>query len=276
MLISQSALTVTVQQLEEIVGIALFNRTTRRVVLTEAGSAFLPGARSLLQDLRLILGELETFVNLDRGCVRMAALPSISAEWLPAAVSRFSQNHPKIDFEIYTEDSRTIFDKLLNREIDFGVVGQIFPNPEISSRKIASQPVALICAPDHPLAKRGSAVKWMELAGLDFIHAGNNDSIGSVLEELPILKETFLKTRYKSNKANIVAALVREGVGVTAVTPVVIPREIRAELVVLPLVDPEVSRNIYLVRRHDVSQLPVTKEFITYLVEQVSTARMPQ
>ncbi|WP_164742994.1 LysR family transcriptional regulator [Mesorhizobium sp. Z1-4] len=273
LLVSQSALTVTIRQLEEIVGIRLFDRTTRRVSVTEAGAAFLPGARRLLQDLRSVLGELETFVSLDRGCVRMAALPSIAAEWLPSAVSRFSRNYPKIDFEFHSDDSQGIYRQLLDREIDFGLAGQVLPHPEISHQKVVSQPVALVTWPKHPFAQRAQPVRWTELKGATFIHAGNSDSIRAVVEEHPELQETFSNTRYKTNKANIVAALVREQLGVTAVTPVVIPKEIRDDLAVLPLIEPEIIRNVYVVKRYDTSLLPVTHEFMGFIVEQMQQAR---
>lgn len=260
--ISQSALTVSVRQLEDDVGLTLFHRTTRRVTLTEAGVEFFPTARRLLRDFHAAIADMQAMVHLRRGRVGVAALPSVSAEWLPAIVAQFSRDYPGIDVEVISENSHGIHRRVASKEIDFGIVGQILPDADISHQKVVSQPVALVCPPDHPLAGKPDPVCWADLKGSVFIHAGNDDCIRAVLEKVPALSDTLLETRYRANKADIVAAMVREGIGVTAVTPVILPRDIRRQLVVRPLRKPDMARTIYLIRRRGRVLSPAAELFM--------------
>lgn len=268
--VSQSALTVSVRQLEENVGLALFNRTTRRVVLTDAGMEFFPTAKRLLRDFQAALADMQALVNLRRGRVGVAALPSVSAEWLPAIVAHFSREHPDISVEVISENSHGIHRRVASKEADFGFVGQILPDAEISHRKIIVQSVALVCPPDHPLAKMPDPVRWVDIKGSIFIHAGNDDCIHAVLQKVPELSRTLMETCYRANKADVVAAMVREGIGVTAVSPMVLPRDVRQQLVIRALHEPDITRTIYLIRRRGRALSPAAEHFLKHALAAIS------
>lgn len=269
--VSQSALTVSIQQLEASIGLALFNRTTRRVTLTEAGTELLPTAERLLRDFQTAVADMQAIVDFRRGRVGVAALPSICAEWLPPIVGRFARDYPNIHVEVISGNSHSVYRRVANKEVDFGFAGQILANGEIWHQKVATQPVELVCPPEHPLASLPEPVRWCDLKGSTFISAGNDDALNRVIADHPELSETLRDTRYRTNKAEIVAAMVKENIGVTAVSPMILPEGIRKHLVTRKLSEPEVTRKIYLIRRHGRTLSPTAQFFLGESLKVVRT-----
>ena len=93
--ISQPTLTRTIQRAEEVLGAALFTRTTRQVAITAAGREFLPLAERLLSDLGLGLRNIRELATVERGRIVIATLMSAAHGVLPTALgrSRFRQQH---------------------------------------------------------------------------------------------------------------------------------------------------------------------------------------
>jgi DNA-binding transcriptional LysR family regulator len=133
--LSQPALTICIRQLEECLGLAVFNRTTRRVSLTFAGQEFLPTARRLLSEFEAALSNMQAHADSQRGRVAVAALPSVAAEWLPSTVSHFARTYPQVSIEITAEDSRGVYRCVRENEVNFGFAGQLNPAPDMSIRR---------------------------------------------------------------------------------------------------------------------------------------------
>src|SRR5690606_32772602 len=91
--LSQPAFSALIQALESALGARLFDRSTRRVVLTKEGELFEPLARGLLADMGHAIAHIESYAELRRGRVHIAALPSLSAGWLPRVLGEFHAAH---------------------------------------------------------------------------------------------------------------------------------------------------------------------------------------
>lgn len=247
--LSQPALTICIRQLEECLGLAVFNRTTRKVLLTFAGREFLPTARRLLSEFEAALTNMQAHADSQRGRVSVASLPSVAAEWLPPTVSHFARTYPQVSVEITVEDSPGVYRRVRENEVNFGFVGQLKPTPDLSVRKLQSEVIGLVCRPDHPLAKRRAPLTWSDLEGCNVLDSGNDDCIRTVLAEHPQLTHTLTSSLYRTNKAAILLAMVEEGIGVTAMPLMAVPREYRSIMTFRPLHEPAVERTVYLVQR---------------------------
>ncbi|MGH6859103.1 MAG: LysR family transcriptional regulator, partial [Phyllobacterium sp.] len=94
--LSQPAISRAIARIEERVGTKLLDRDSRNVALTPQGSAFVPLAARLINDLEASLDELGAFLGAERGRVTVAALPSIAVSVLPAALAHFKKSNPGI------------------------------------------------------------------------------------------------------------------------------------------------------------------------------------
>lgn len=263
--LSQPALTACIRQLEENLGVPVFARTTRRVSLTTAGEDFRPVAQRLLRDFDGALATLKAHAGAQRGTVSIAALPSIAAEWLPPVIASFAREYPAIGINLVSESSPGIVQLLRAGEVNLGFVGMSFEEPDLLSSELTAEPIQLVCRPDHVLASAPRPVRWIDLLGHDFLDPHNNDCMRMVLKEVPELAQTLAGARHRTNKVAVLVALLLEGMGVTALPRLAVPRKHRAQLVFCPLSDPIIYRRIFLLRRREHSPAPAEQRFLDQL-----------
>ena len=94
--LTQPALTVQIRQLEQALGVKLFDRSTRAVELTRTGRELLPVLERLLGEFDAVVVSTREMATMRYGTVRIAALPSVAATVLPPLIARFKQRHPHI------------------------------------------------------------------------------------------------------------------------------------------------------------------------------------
>ncbi|UYO01377.1 MAG: pca operon transcription factor PcaQ [Devosia sp.] len=149
--ISQPAATKTVQELEEVLGGSLFDRSRRRLSLTPFGEIFYRYASTSIAALRQGIdaarGAQETTL------VKIGALPSVSARILPEAVRRFTLSEPGIKSRIITGPNNYLLAQLRSGDVDL-VIGRM-AEPELmlglSFEHLYSEQVVIAVRPDHPL-----------------------------------------------------------------------------------------------------------------------------
>jgi DNA-binding transcriptional LysR family regulator len=98
--LSQPALTIQINQFEEELGVKLFDRTTRRVLLTDNGAEFLPTAERLLDDVETAIAQVRDVAARRRGRVGVATLPSIAMKLMPAMVAEFRSTYPGVSVHL--------------------------------------------------------------------------------------------------------------------------------------------------------------------------------
>lgn len=162
---SQPALSQHIRELEGELGVRLFDRLTRGVILTEAGRLLEERAKRVfatLTDVRDVLGELE---GLQRGSLLVGASTTPGIYVLPAIIGAFRRRHPGIDLQLRIANSRAIEDAIRAHEVDLGVVGGhgLAPGEECLAAGLADE-LVLIVSPRHRWAGRREVVP-AQLAG---------------------------------------------------------------------------------------------------------------
>src|SRR3990170_385205 len=94
--LSQPALTVQIRQLEEAVGVRLFDRSTRRVMLTSIGKELATTLERVLQEIDAVMVNTKELASHIKGTITIGALPSISSKLLPATILEFQKQYPGI------------------------------------------------------------------------------------------------------------------------------------------------------------------------------------
>ena len=149
---AQPPLSVAIRQLEQELGTDLFLRTTREVQLTDAGQAFLDGARRTLTELEHAESDAKRTAAGELGRLSVAFSWSARFEILPELGQAFRTNHP--DVELRTEQmwNAKMPQALLSGEIDVAI--SLCPErvSECSYLTIRREPVAVVLAEAHPLA----------------------------------------------------------------------------------------------------------------------------
>jgi DNA-binding transcriptional LysR family regulator len=169
--IVQSAVSATIKSLERELGAALLDRNSKRVLLTDAGTALLPAARAALGAVREAADAVAEVQGGLRGTLRLGTLTSVSIIDLPALLGAFHRQYPGVLLQTTAAPSGTqgLVDALLERRLDLAFVSWPGPPPAgVTLTGLASSVLDLVVPAGHPLAGRAS-VRIGELAGLDFV-----------------------------------------------------------------------------------------------------------
>lgn len=149
-----SALTKAVAQLEAELGTRLFDRTTRRMALTEAGRIYLEGARQALMQLQLATEGVEQLQHELRGGLRITAPPSFAPAFLNEVCCRFLSAHPQVQLEVNLSD---IFEDPVDGGYDLALRDGPIDLPGVIAQPIVENRV-LLCASPTYLARKGADV----------------------------------------------------------------------------------------------------------------------
>ncbi len=152
--LTQSALTQSIQKLEEFYGVKLFIRDRRQVTPTPFGEIIVQHARQALQSIATADREIELMRNFETGHLMVAVDPLLSGSILAPALSKMLAAHPQLRFSVMTGDWPSQKSALLEREIDLylGFRKAGADDPRIKQIVMSLPPPILVCSPTHELA----------------------------------------------------------------------------------------------------------------------------
>lgn len=169
LMISQSGLSASVRALERELGAALFVRSTRSVELTAPGRALLDEARRALGSVRAAKDAVAAVQGLLRGTLSLGSEQCVAGVDVPAVLARFRTLHPQVEIRLLQADSTTLVDEVAAGRLDLALVApSAEPPANVRLRPLTSEPLVLLCHPDHRLADAGQ-VAWAELGGEPFV-----------------------------------------------------------------------------------------------------------
>lgn len=148
--IAQPALSMAVTRLEEELGVTLFNRTTRKVILTAEGEQFLPRIASALREMDVARQELRDMADLKRGEVRLGIPPMFGLHYVPGLMNAFRKSYPGIAMTVFEGSAEDIGHRLEQREIDLALLESRRVPPDKESILLGSDEMLACMHPDHP------------------------------------------------------------------------------------------------------------------------------
>lgn len=211
--IAQPALSAMIAKLEADLGVPLFNRTGRNIVLNEYGKTFLKRANRILKEVDEGRQEISDLSGSEMGSVSFATT-SLNKEF-GNLIGNFASLHPKVNFHItQLGDDREKLHLLDIDEIDFAFINTIDEQPNISTMKLAEEDIYLAVPPSHALANYRT-VSFQNLKDEAFIRLKANYSQQEFCEEL-CKKNGFVPNIIcECSEFTAVINLVEAGLGVS-------------------------------------------------------------
>lgn len=211
--VSQPTLTLLIQQLETAVGAPLISRTTRSVSLTEMGDTLLPTAREISGDLESAIMSIRDLVELRRGRLTIAALPSLAANIMPRAIRVFLDRYPEIKLRLLDVITDDLVNAVLTGEADFGI--GYLPNEErgISLEPLIEDEILILVPKGHRLAKR-SELPWRRLTKEPLIALPVETSVRKLIDNELAKGGHRLKPIMEPTHMSTIVSLVAQGVAV--------------------------------------------------------------
>src|SRR6185369_9177981 len=134
------------------------------------------------------LGAAKTHIDdlngLAAGKLAIGASVTIGAYILPDKLVQFRLRHPAIDIKVETAFSRQIADRVLDNSLELGLVGHYSPDARLSAQTFMTDRLALIVSPQHPWAKRKTAVRLHELESQTFLLSKGGSGTWRIVEAL--------------------------------------------------------------------------------------------
>jgi LysR family transcriptional regulator, carnitine catabolism transcriptional activator len=250
MLQAQSSLSRTVLEVERRLGVALFERTTRRLEPTAAGREFIGIARSTVDTFDANLRHFAGFLDGQRGRVRVATLPSLAAILLPSIVSAYQREHRGVELSIEDALAAEVLARVRAGLVDFAVTvvsATTEPIDDLHVTPVATDRFCCVFPPGHAFAA-STEVSWSDLSREAFIAFDRTTSIRQHLDRAFAESGSVPRIAIEARNISAVAGLVAAGLGVSAVPGLVLPLVEFAGLAHRPLGDPRTERKIAIVR----------------------------
>lgn len=166
--LAQPPLSQQIRKLEEIVGYALFTRTSRAVKLTSAGEIFLERARRTLRKVQEDLEEARSIGRGEVGFLRVGFIGSSMLTALPGMLGRYRHQYPKVNLHLSEFHTSGIIQQLLDGAMDVGVMRDSGPTDGLVVEPLFSETFVWVVPRRHPLAKR-KALNGAELRDEPFV-----------------------------------------------------------------------------------------------------------
>lgn len=152
--VSQPALSAQVKQLEQEVGVPLFDRLGRSVHLTRAGMIFREHARRALREMELAQATIAQEEGLQRGQLTVGVVQTVNAYLVPEIVTRFSTKYPLVSLKLDELSGPDIEAGVENGALDMGIGFVPVTSERIETQPLFEEDFVLIASPGHRLAKR--------------------------------------------------------------------------------------------------------------------------
>ncbi len=255
---AQPPLSQQIRLLEGELEVQLFDRTTRRVELTEAGRMLYPHAVRLLRASDDAAAAANLFRQGETGTLRLGFVDSSSYDVMPRFLRSYREAFPKVDYELRTLSSDHQQDALIQRQIDIGIARVEPVQPGLSSTMIAVEPLMIAMATSDPLAK-GRTVGLADLSGRPIIGVDRNASPSLFRKRVGLFGQHGLDYDpiIEATEYTTVLGLVAAGQGV-AVVPSGVQSFQPPGLHYLPITDPEAQSTLVMIHRNDDTSLIVS------------------
>lgn len=218
----QSAVSASVRKLERELGVTLFDRTTHRVALSDAGRVLLPEARATLAAAASAREAIDEVRGGLRGTVTLATMQgqAMRVVGVAAVLADFRSSHPGVEVRVsHGGGSADMADAVRDGRLDLAVVS--LPDrrpPGLVSRLLASEPIALAVAPGHPLARRRQ-VALTELRDEPFVELPPTWGTRMTVDQAFAAAGVARTIAYEVNDTAAVADFVAHGLAVSLMPP---------------------------------------------------------
>ncbi|WP_030318990.1 LysR family transcriptional regulator [Streptomyces flavochromogenes] len=218
LMVSQSGLSASIRALERDLRAPLFVRSTRRVTLTEAGRALLAEAERILAQVRAAHEAVAAVQGVVRGTLRLGAEQCVAGVHVAGLLAAFRRRHPEVEIRLRQEGGLALAEDVAAGRLDLAFAYRTRADTDqLRSVPLASEPMTLLCHPEHPLTAAGPVLALRDLAEEDFVDFhpgwGPRRATDATFASAGVLRTVTLEV----NDVHSLLDLVEEDLGVAAV-----------------------------------------------------------
>lgn len=261
--ITQPSLSHAVAQLENELGVPLFERNGRNTTLTRFGREFLVCAENILATLDSGI-EAARRSAAGEGLIRLGFVRPAGVEYVPRLAREFLEKNSGSDihFTFDTGPTVTLLEDLKRGRYDVVFCSEPFGETQLTAVPVSNQELVLITPAEHPLAKKKS-INLDEALEYPMVYFTRESGMRAVVEELFEKTGKSPKIAYETQEDQVIAGLVANGFGIAVVPYMELLH--RLDVSIIKLAKPQYSRKIYMVTDNSIYMPPVVEKFCEYV-----------
>ncbi|MCU1369652.1 MAG: transcriptional regulator [Ilumatobacteraceae bacterium] len=272
--VSQPTLSTQLKKLEQELGIALIERSSRHVVLTAAGERVVERSRVILDEAAAIRALARQATDPEGGTLRMGLFPTLAPYLLPHVVPALHERYPNLELLLIEEKTEVVLDQLRAGRLDVGILALPVTGEPLHQQPLFTEDFVLAVPAGHPLAAAGGPVDPSVLAGEQVLLLEEGHCLRD--QALSVCRLTGASERrgFRATSLETLRQMVAAGVGITLLPSLAVrpPVPMSADIELLRFTEPVPRREIAMLwRSTSVYQdlLPGMGDLIGKLASQV-------
>ena len=216
MCLTPSALSIQIRQLEETMGIALFERIGKRKFLTVAGDELLKSSKVIFNELEQVRMRLSRFREGMSGELKLSAVTSAKF-FVPHLLGGFHKLYPDVKFKLTVANRNQILERIANNIDDLFIMAHVPESSHVVAVPVLGNPLVVIAPPTHHLAKRNK-ITLVDLDGEDFLFREQGSGTRMTIEQVFKDKGISVNTVMELGSSAAIKQGVMAGLGISIIS----------------------------------------------------------
>jgi len=265
--LTQPAVSMQIKQLEEHTGLPLLEQIGKKIHLTEAGSEMYHYARSIAHELRKAASIMERLKGIESGRLEITVATTANA-FATRMLAKFKQQHEGVTISLDVTNRERLLQQLADNEKDIAIMGRPPLDADLVIESFADNPLVVVAAPDHPLAKEEFIPLYM-LQDETFVVREQGSGTRTAMQRFFDEHKLNVTSSMEMNENEAIKQAVQAGMGLGIVSIHTLELELETNrLVILEVEDFPIMRHWYLVHRKEKRLPPVTQAFKDFVLNE--------
>jgi len=263
--LTQPAVSMQIKQIEESIGLALFEQIGKKIYLTEAGTEMYNYSRAIQQQLSEAETVFEDLKGVKRGNLTIA-IASTANYFAPKILAAFKDQHPNVTFSLDVTNRKGLLKHLENNDTDVVIMGKPPKSMDLEAERFMDNPLVVIAPIDHSLVNRGQ-ISMQSLLKETFILREKDSGTRIAIERFFADQGMELKTSLNMSSNEAIKQAVQAGLGLGIVSIHTLEMEqLLKRLAVLDVESFPILRHWYIVHRSGKRLSPVATAFTKFIL----------
>lgn len=264
--VAQSAVSRQIFNLESELGVDLFIREGRNVRLTEIGKVFLEHMEQAVNVIENAKREVEEYLDPEKGIVRIGFPSSLAHYTLPTVISAFRARYPDVRFQLKQGTYHGLIESVIKGDIDMALLGPLPRQEKVKGEILFTEKVVALLPVNHYLAER-KELSISQLKNESFVLFPKGFVLRDIIVNACLQNGYHPQVSFEGEDIDAIKGLVSAGLGMTLIPEMTIMDNVPRSTVVIPIMEPKVTRNVGVIIPRDRQLLPTERLFYQFLKE---------
>jgi DNA-binding transcriptional LysR family regulator len=221
--IAQPTVSIQMKKLSETLGVALFEQSGKKPILTDAGRELAAACKDIFERLEHIEERLIGLRDLEHGRLRIAST-SFGKYFIPRLLGKFCELHPNIEVAMHIDNLRTLRQRIQENADDLYVMSTLPPEPELVAHPVLETPIRVYAPAGHRLAHKQS-ISFPELTEDHFLLREAGASTRRIVQAQSEAHGIALRVRMELGSDEAVKQSVIAGLGIALLPQTIVDAE---------------------------------------------------